>query len=758
MGVAKIARRTFLIGAAAIAGGVAVGYYFVKKPYPNPLEGTLAEGESTFNPYLKIGRDGLITVIVPRAEMGQGVRTTLAAMVAEELDVPLDKVGVEHGPAGWTYYNAAMLEDGGPFPFFDEGILAETMRAAMHPVSKLLGLEATGGSSSTRDAFDKMRMAGAAARQMMIAAAAAKWGVDAGLLRTADGAVIDTSTEGRSLSYGELAADAAAQSAPSDPALKDRAQWSLLGKAQQRVDLPAKVNGTAVFGIDVDLPDMLYGTVKMSPRFGAKAKSFDDSAALKVRGVRKVVPIEANSGYGFGILADNSWAAFKGAEALVVEWEDAPYPADSEGLYQSLRSSLSKEPDFALRNDGDTNLAFADAPRDEVLEAEYRAPWLAHACMEPMNATAQWKDGKLEIWCPNQSPTIIQMVAGPRVGVEADDVKVNTTFLGGGFGRRAEIDFTIYAVDLARQADGRPVKVTWTREEDMRHDTYRPAAVAKVKARLRKGEGPVALDMAIAAPSVVASVLKRTFPSISPMGPDKTLTEGAHDQPYRIENYRVAGHKSDPGIPVGFWRSVGNSYNAFFHEAFMDEIATAAGVDPLEMRLKLMADYSAAIGALKKVAEMADWGRELDEGRGLGIAHTLSFGTWVAQIVQVQDTPQGIRVENVWCAAEIGEALDPGIIKAQMMSGIVFGLSAAMGQEITFRDGAVVEGNFDAYDAMRMHQCPQIEVEILETYHRMGGAGEPGTPPSMPALANAIFAATGKRLRAMPFSPEVSFV
>lgn len=757
MGVAKIARRTFLIGAAAIAGGVAVGYYFVSKPYPNPLEGDLAEGESAFNPYLKIGRDGLITVIVPRAEMGQGVRTTLAAMVAEELDVPLEKIGVEHGPAGWTYYNAAMLEDGGPFPFFDEGILAETMRAAMHPVSKLLGLEATGGSSSTRDAFDKMRMAGAAARQMMIVAAAARWGVKAEGLRTANGSVVDPSTEGRSLSYGELAADAAAQPAPSAPTLKDRAQWNLLGKPQQRVDVPAKVNGTAVFGIDVDLPDMLYATVKMSPRFGAKARSFDDAAALKVRGVRKIVPIEANSGHGFGILADTTWAAFKGAEALEVEWEDASYPADSQALYESLRSSLSKEADFTLRNDGDADLAFADALREETIEAEYRAPWLAHACMEPMNATAQWKGGKLEIWSPNQAPTIIQMVAGPRVGVEADEVKVHTTFLGGGFGRRGEIDFTIYAVDLARQADGRPVKVTWTREEDMRHDTYRPAAVARLKARFRKGEGPVALDMAIAAPSLVASVLKRTFPSISPMGPDKTLTEGAHDQPYKIDNYRVAGHKSDPGIPVGFWRSVGNSYNAFFHEGFMDEIAAAAGLDPLEMRLKLMADYPAATGALKKVAEMADWGRDPGEGRGLGVAHTLSFGTWVAQIVQVHDAPEGIRIEKVWCAAEIGEALDPGIIKAQMMSGIVYGLSAAMGQEITFRDGAVVEGNFDAYDAMRMHQCPTIEVAVLETYHRMGGAGEPGTPPSMPALANAIFAATGKRLRAMPFSQEVSF-
>lgn len=757
MGVAKIARRTFLIGAAAIAGGVAVGYYYVSRPYGNPLEAELGEGEATFNPFVKIAEDDTVTVIVPRAEMGQGVHTTLAALVAEELDLPLERIKVEHGPGNWAYYNAAMLEDGGPFAFFDERFIAETARSAAHPVSKVLGLQVTGGSSSTRDAFDKMRQAGAATRQMMLAAAAERWAVDVETLETDDGVVRHPDSD-RTATYGELAAAAATQSVPRNPALRDRSEWKLLGKPQPRVDLLAKVTGTAEFGVDVDLPDMVHGTVRMSPRFWAKAARMDDSAALSVPGVLKVVPLETTYGHGFGVIAESTWAAFKGAEALEIEWEAGDYPGDNEAIQATLRERLDSAPDFTLRNDGDAETAFADAPREEVLEAEYSVPYLAHACMEPMNATARWKDGVLDIWAPNQAPTVIQMTAAPLLDVEADAVRVHTTFLGGGFGRRGEVDYALYAALLARETEGRPVKVTWSREEDTTHDAYRPAAVARMRARVRPDEMPTAVDMAIASPSVIANALKRMFPSISPAGPDKTLTEGAHDQPYSIANYRVAGHVADLSIPVGFWRSVGNSFNAFFHEGFMDEIAARAGLDPLDMRLKLMADYPAATAALKRVADMSGWGRQLPSGRGLGIAHTLSFGAWTAEVVEVADTGDGIRIEKVWCAVDVGTALDPAIIQAQMMSGIVFGLSSAIGQEITFADGEVQETNFDSFDAMRINQCPEIEVAVLENYHRMGGAGEPGTPPSIPALGNAIHAATGKRLRAMPFSREVDFV
>lgn len=757
MDLGAIARRTFILGATAITGGVIFGYYYVRKPYSNPLEKEQADGEAVFNPYLKIASDNTVTIIVPRAEMGQGVHTTLAALVAEELELSLEKVKVEHGPAGWIYFNTtATIVDGIPFPSFDQGFVAETMRSAAGPLSKMLGLQVTGASSSTRDAFDKMRQAGCAARLMLMAAAAEKWGVESGLLQIENGRITGPGDD-NSASYGELATAAAAQEVPDELRLKHRSEWKLLGKSLPRTDIPAKVTGQAQFGIDVDLPDMLYGTVKMSPRFGAKPVTADTDAARAVPGVMKIVPIDLPCGAGYGVIAENTWAAFKGAEALEVEWEEASYPKDSAALFSALEERLTGDADFSLRDDGDVESAFADAPREEVLEAEYRVPWLAHACMEPMNATARWSGGVLDIWAPNQAPTIIQMTASSLVGVAADDVNVHTTFLGGGFGRRAEMDFALYAVVMAKETNGRPVSVVWTREEDTRHDTYRPAAVAKMRARVKRRESPTALDIAVASPSIPKSYLGRTFPSIPLVGPDKLLIEGAYDQPYTVENYRVSGYVADLPIPVGFWRSVGNSFNAYFHEAFMDEIAQAADLDPLGLRLQLMGEYPAAINVLQKVSQMSGWGRDVAEGKGLGLAHTLSFGAWTAQVVEVTNGDNGIRIDKVWCAVEIGTALDPEIIKAQMMSAIVFGLSSAMGQEVTFEDGEVQQGNFHDYDAMRMHQCPQIEVEILETHDQMGGAGEPGTPPSIPALANAIYAATGERIRTMPFSSVVDF-
>jgi len=757
MGIAKIARRTFLVGVAAAAGGVAVGYYYVRKPYENPLQQDLAEGETSFNPYVKISADNQITIIAPRAEMGQGIHTTLAALVAEELDVELGTVLVEHGPADFAYFNTVMLEEGGPFAFFDESFMAGIARSAAAPLSKILGLQATGGSSSTRDAFDKMRLAGCAARQLLVSVAAKRWQADATGLETANGRVTNPGS-GKSFTYGELAADAGKIELPSDLVLRPKEQWKILGKSQPRVDIPAKVTGAPVFGIDVELPEMVYATVVMCPRFGARARSYDDEAALGVPGVLKVIPIETTTGSGFGILAEHTWAAFKGADALEVEWQEAAYPKDSEALFAEISKALDTPPDHSLRDDGDVETAFADAPREEILAAEYRVPWLAHATMEPMNATAQWKDGVLDIWAPNQAPTILQMACAPLVGVKAADVRVHTTMLGGGFGRRGEVDFALYAVEIAKHTAGRPVKVTWTREEDTRHDTYRPAAISRMRARVKPQQGPVALDIHIACPSVVASVLKRTFPSIPQAGADRTMVEGAFDQPYTLPHYRVSGSVVDLPIPVGFWRSVGNSCNGFFHESFMDEIAVKAGIDPLAMRLELMREYPAATGALKRVAEMSGWGSAVPSGRGLGIAHVLSFGMWVAMVVKVGVIDQRIRIEKVWCAADIGLALDPMIIKAQIMSGIVFGLSSAISQEINFADGEVVESNFGEFEFMRMVQCPEIEIEILETYHKMGGAGEPGVPPTLPALANAIYAATGKRIRTMPLGREVDFV
>jgi isoquinoline 1-oxidoreductase beta subunit len=376
--------------------------------------------------------------------------------------------------------------------------------------------------------------------------------------------------------------------------------------------------------------------------------------------------------------------------------------------------------------------------------------------MEPMNATARFSDGRLEIWAPNQMPTLVEYLSGAAIGLKTADVTAHTTSLGGGFGRR-EVDTTIYAAIMAKAVEGRPVKVIWTREEDIRHDTYRPAAKGRFRARLGQDGLPVALDMRIAAPSIIGSIMRRTFPSLSPAGPDGTITQGSHDQPYTIADYRVSGAKADLGVPVGFWRSVGNSFNGFFHEGFMDEIAVKGGLDPIEMRRRLMAAHPAAVKVVDRVAEMANWGEALPAGTAKGFAFTLSFGSWVGEIVQVAETPAGIRIEKVWIAADVGTAIDPGIIEAQLFSGAIFGLLSAMSQEISFAGGKVVQSNFHDFDAMRIHQCPVFDVAILENHHKMGGAGEIGTPPAVAALVNAVSALRGKRFRSLPLSREVSF-
>jgi isoquinoline 1-oxidoreductase beta subunit len=754
----KILRRTFLIGTAAIAGGVAFGFYKYKQPYDNPLEGNLAEGEATFNPYVKITSDNKITIIAPRAEMGQGISTTLAALVAEELDVDMAKITVEHGPASYAYHNRAMLEDGGVFPEFDRSMMANATRSGMGIMAKFLALQVTGGSSSIKDGYLKMRQAGCAARETLKLAAAEKLGTDVATLKTTDGHVISGSTK---IPYGELALAAAKIDPPSEIRLKPKSEWKLLGKALPRTDMQAKVTGAPIFGMDVDLPDMLYGTVRMNPHLGSKMISFDAIKAEKMPGVVKIIdmsgPEDEAYGGGIGVIATNTWAAFKAAEAVEIEWDKASYPATTEGIFAVLEKAVKSGEGSALRNEGDAETAFADAPRESLVEAEYRVPYLAHTCMEPMNATAWLKDGKLQIWSGNQAPTIIRSDCAFEAGIEEENVAIHTTFLGGGFGRRAEVDFCRFATRLAKQAGGKPVKVVWSREEDTTHDTYRPAAIGRFKARLGEDGMPVAFDARIAAPSVMAGVMSRVFPSISPAGPDKTIIEGTFDQPYTFPDYRVTGIKANLSIPVGFWRSVGNSFNGFFNESFIDEIAEKAKIDPLELRLKLTKDHPTARKVLKKVAEMSKWGTPSPNDWIKGMAFTLSFGAWVAEVVEISHSDDGIKIENVWCAADVGLALDPGIIKAQLESAIIYGLSSAMGQEITFEDGMVEQTNFDSYDAMRMVQCPKIHTAILENAEHMGGVGEIGTPPSIPALANAIFAATGKRIRTMPLSKEVEF-
>ena len=751
-----IARRTFLIGAAIAGGGLLVGGYVASRDWDNPLlaEGMLPDGSFPITPYVSIDRAGEVTVYVPRAEMGQGVQTTLAALVAEEMGLTLDDVTVQHGPASGAYYNAAMIQEGGPFAFFNERLVARSARRALGGVGYVLGMQVTGGSTSTRDAFVKMRQAGAAVAHALRQAASDRLGVSAASLVQGGRAY---TVANQTLGFGDLVEAALAVPLPQDLPLTKPSDWRLLGRSLSRVDTVAKIRGEARYGIDVDLPDMVHASIVMPPLLRGGQPELDEASALAVPGVEKIVRLNRDGRIGLAVLASNTWAAFRAIEELAPAWPVLTGPADTEGLVAPIRDALRDGDGFALLDRNDAESFILGAEEGAVIEATYSVPFLAHATLEPMNATAQLRDGRLDIWVGTQAPTILKDLAGEAVGLEPHAVHIHTQYLGGGYGRRAEVDVGVQAALLARETAGRPVKLTWRREEDTTHDFYRPAAVARLQATLDVSGAPEALHARIAAPSTTKSMLARTFPSLPSAGPDRLIVEGAFDQPYSIPNWRVEGIDAPTALPVGFWRSVGYSHNTFFMESFVDECALAAEVDPLAMRLALTEPWSAAQGAVRTVAEMSSWNEPV-EGRAKGMAFCLSFGTWVAQVVEVERREDEIAITRGWCAAEVGTALDPGIIVAQLRGGMIFGLSAAIGQAMEFEDGMAVQRNFGGYDALRIGQAPPIEVEVLQTYHRMGGAGEPGVPPAAPALANAVFALTGQRIRDLPLDRTVSFV
>ena len=730
--IAKIARRTFLFGAAALTAGTAVGWWKYKTPYDNPVAGAL-------NPFVLITPEG-ITLIAPRAEMGQGVHTTLAALVAEEMDLDLSQVTVAHGPASPAYFNAGILEEGVPFAPIDESWLASTLREAMHVPGKFLGLQLTGGSSSIIDAFDKMRLAGAAARASLIQAAAQRLGVDAATLKTEGGAVISGDTR---IPYTELAADAATVQLTEAPIPKPRDQWRILGRTQPRVDMADKVTGRALYTADLRLPGMVFATARTNPHLGSPLLSYDDSATRAVPGVLDVLPIPG----GLAVLGSSTWAAFKGAEALTLDWAPATYP-DSAGIAQDLADSFTEaRQDSRNRDDGDVSTLTGD-----LFTAEYSVPYLAHATMEPMTAAALYTGDRLQVWAGNQLPTQVLKLGAQLTGLPEAAIEVETMLMGGGFGRRAEMDVIAQAITLALSKKDTPVLMTWTREEDMTHDFYRPAALARVRAKLEGGR-IAGFDLSTASSSVVASQLGRLGYNVP--GPDASIVQGAADQPYTFTNYRVTGYRAPQALPVGSWRSVGNSQNVFFSETAVDELAHLAGADPLAFRLDHLT-HEPSRGVIQAVAEMSRWG-QVQPGRARGLAFCIAFGVPVAQVIEIEDTSAGLRMTGAWAAVDVGVALDPGNIEAQVVGAMVYGLSAAIRGQITVTDGRVDQATFWDYEPLRMPQMPDVQVRVLEAMPRIRGIGEPGTPPAGPALGNAIFALTGKRLRTMPFGLEVGF-
>jgi isoquinoline 1-oxidoreductase subunit beta len=741
-------RRGFLVASVAVAGGVVFGVRTYNALLKNPLTAGLAPGEAALTPYVKITGEG-ITLITPRAEMGQGIHTMLASLVAEELDVELDQIEVEHGPPSSAYFNGGVVEEGYPFPTTDNGAIAEFARAQRDIPAVFLSYQITGGSTSTHDAYVKMRRAGAVARETLKAAAAARKGIPVAQLTTEAGAVV--LPDGTRIAYTDLAAEAAETDLADAPDLRPRSAWRILGQSQDRLDVVDKTTGRAIYASDIRLPGMRFGALRRSPHPGGSLRSFDASAALAMPGVDAVLDV----GTGVVAVAADTWTAMRALEAVILDWEPPAYPADSAGHFEAIAAAFNPDQlDSRQRDDGDVEAALDGAT---IIEGEYRAPYLAHATMEPMSAAALMQDGALHIWAGTQGPTVARREAALAAGLDEEDVTITTTLLGGAFGRRGEMDFVQIAARVAMQMPGTPVLLTYPREEDMSRGPYRPAAIGRFRAAIAGGV-PVAVDISTASPSIMAGIDARggAPAPIPAFLPDFTLSQALWDQPYGIANYRVTGYRSVPLLPVGFWRSVGASQNSFFHESMMDELAVAAGRDPVEMRLELMTDAPSR-AVLEAAAGMASWGTAPGTGRARGVAFALAFGVPTAQIVEIEQTGGRIMVRDVWVAADVGVALDPRNLDAQLISGVNYGLSAAIGEEITLTDGAVDQSNFHDYPVLRMYQAPRIHTRILENQRHIRGIGEPGTPATAPALANAIFALTAQRLRELPFSRSVVF-
>ena len=662
------------------------------------------------NAWLRITGDGTVTVVCGSAEMGQGVLTAIPMLVAEELDADWKKVRVEQSPVDKAYDN----------PMF--------------------GMQATGGSTTVRAHWDPLRKAGASAREMLVAAAAAQWKVPAGECRTEAGQVIHTS--GKKLAYGALVPAATKLAVPAEPKLKDPKDFRILGKRTRRLDTPGKINGTAKFGIDAQVPGMLVAVMARAPQPGAKPVKVDDAAAKSVKGVRQVITIP----HGVAVLADGYWAAKKGRDALKIDWDLGAAKDLSTASAMNLLAQGASQADAIALDAG--NVKDAAATSAKAVDATYEAPYLAHACMEPMNCTAWVKGDSVEIWAGTQSQGPNQGILSQVASVTPAKVKVNTLLLGGGFGRRFAPDFTIDATLLSK-ISGKPVKLVYSREDDMAAGFYRPAAVTKFEAALDGQGRPTMLKAGVGSPSIMAA---SGFMKIPDNGVDTFAMEGIADHPYDIANQRLACGRQEPGPQVWFWRSVGHSQNIFFIESFIDELAAAAKQDPYEYRRALLTKQPRYKGVLELAAQKAGWGSPLPAGVFRGIAVAQSFGSYVAEVAEVSIGADGTpKVHRVVAAVDCGMTVNPQTIERQIEGAIVYGLSAALYGRISFKDGRVEQGNFNDYPVLRMTEMPKVEVHIVPSTEKPGGIGEPGTPPIAPAVANAIFAATAKRLRSLPF-------
>jgi isoquinoline 1-oxidoreductase beta subunit len=749
-------RRRFLITAGVVGGAMVVGawrFYRERDHLSPPASFTPSDKDAILTAWIRIATDGTVVVQVPRQEMGQGITTALPMLVAEELDADVAQVRFEQARVDPVYGNATVIGDGVPFRPDDQGWVAQLMRHTQYKLGEMLGVMATGGSTSVRDGWQIMRRAGASARAMLVQAAAKRFGVPASECTVSAG-IVRHAGSGKRASFGELALDAAQLPIPSDVKLKDAASFRLLGKSQARLDLPAKVDGTAQFGMDVRVPGMLYAAIAQCPVFGGSLKSFDAEKTKTRSGVKGVfaLPATSTSSAAVVVVAQHYWQARTALTELAIAWDygsNAGHDTETQRKrYADLLTSGSARTYEAV-GDVDDVLAAPSKP----VSADYFVPYLAHAAMEPMNCTAVVRGGKsCEVWVGSQAPSLVRWIASKAAGVDSAAVTVHTPYLGGGFGRRGEMDVVMQTVMLAKQLPDVPVQLIWSREEDIQHDLYRPMAAARFRAALDADGSILAWHNRIVGQSCVGALTARLLPAAaSDAMKDKTNAEGAFDLPYRMPNRRVEHVLTHEPVPVGFWRSVGHSFNAFFTESFLDECAHAAQKDPLAYRLAMLPAGSRHRKVLELVAEKAGWSTSAPRGVGRGVALAESFHSIVAHVAEVEVVDKVPRVRRVVCAIDCGFAANPDTVVAQMESGILFGLSAALYGEITVKNGRVEQSNYTSYDSVRLQETPDIEVHIVQSgIEHLGGVGEPGTPPIAPAVCNAIFAATGKRVRALP--------